>query len=67
MAQKSFRFSWIMARMLLVAVCILALASPSWADKPAPDFTLKDVLTGKDYTLSQFKGKVVVLNFSQPV
>ena len=48
MAQKSFRLSWIMARMLLVAVCVLALASPGWgADKAAPDFTLKDVLTGQ--------------------
>ncbi len=63
MAQKSFRLSWNMARMLLAAICILALASPSWADKAAPDFTLKDVLTGRDYNLSQFKGKVVVLNF----
>ena len=63
MAQKSFRLSWIMARMLLVAICILALTSPSWADKAAPNFTLKDVLTGKEYTLNQFKGKVVVLNF----
>ena len=64
MAQKSFPISWTIARMLLVAVCVLALASPGWgAEKPAPDFTLKDVLTGKDYSLSQFKGKVVVLNF----
>ncbi|MGA9756020.1 MAG: TlpA disulfide reductase family protein [Desulfobaccales bacterium] len=64
MAQKSFRISWTTARMLLVAVCVLALASPGWgAEKSAPDFTLKDVLTGKDYSLSQFKGKVVVLNF----
>jgi cytochrome c biogenesis protein CcmG, thiol:disulfide interchange protein DsbE len=64
MAQKSFRLTWTMARMLLVAVCVLALASPGWgADKPAPDFTLKDVLQGKDYALSQFKGKVVVINF----
>jgi peroxiredoxin len=63
MTQKSFRISWTLAQVLLVAVCILALASPSWADKSAPDFTLKDVLTGKPYTLSQFRGKVVVLNF----
>ena len=63
MAQKSFRLSWIMVRMLLVAVCILALASPGWGEKPAPNFTLKDVLTGKEYTLSQFRGKPVVLNF----
>lgn len=64
MAQKSFRFTWTMARMLLVAVCILALASPGWGgNKPAPDFTLKDVLQGKEYSVSQFKGKVVVINF----
>lgn len=63
MAHKSFRLSWIMARTLLIAVCILVLASPGWGAKAAPDFTLKDVLTGKDYALSQFKGKVVVLNF----
>jgi len=50
--------------MLIVAACILALASPSWgAGKPAPDFSLKDVLQGKDYSLSQFKGKVVMINF----
>jgi peroxiredoxin len=50
--------------MLLVAVCVLTLASSGWgANKPAPDFSLKDVLQGKDYSLSQFKGKVVVINF----
>jgi cytochrome c biogenesis protein CcmG, thiol:disulfide interchange protein DsbE len=64
MAHKSSRLSWTMARMLMVAVCILALASPGWgAGKAAPDFTLKDVLQGKEYSLSQFKGKVVVINF----
>lgn len=31
--------------------------------KAAPDFTLKDVAQGQSYTLSQFKGQVVVLNF----
>ena len=55
---------WPIARMLMVAVCVLALASPGWgAGKAAPDFTLKDVLQGKEYSLSQFKGKVVVINF----
>jgi thiol-disulfide isomerase/thioredoxin len=49
--------------MLLVTVCIMALASPGWGEKPAPDFTLKDVLQGKEYSLSQFRGKVVVINF----
>jgi len=63
MAPKLFRLFRITVRMLVAAVCILALTSQVWADKPAPDFTLKDVLTGKDYTLSQLKGKVVVINF----
>lgn len=64
MAQKSCSISWSIARMLMVAVCVLALTSPGWgAGKPAPDFALKDVLQGKDYSLSQFKGKVVVINF----
>ena len=64
MAHKSSRLSLTMARMLLVSVCVLALASPGWgAGKAAPDFSLKDVLQGKEYSLSQFKGKVVMINF----
>jgi len=64
MAHTSSRLPWTMARMLTVAVCILTLASPSWGgDKPAPEFSLKDVLQGKEYSLSQFKGKVVMINF----
>jgi len=50
--------------MLVVAICVLGLASTGWgAGKAAPDFSLKDVLQGKEYSLSQFKGKVVVINF----
>jgi len=64
MAHTSSRLFLTMARMLLVAVCVLALTSPGWGgDKPAPNFSLKDVLQGKEYSLSQFKGKVVVINF----
>ncbi len=64
MALKSFGISRTIARMLMVAVCFLVLASPGWgAGKAAPDFTLKDVLTGKEYSLNQLKGKVVVINF----
>jgi cytochrome c biogenesis protein CcmG, thiol:disulfide interchange protein DsbE len=64
MAHKSFRFSWTLARMLVAAICVLALASTGWgAGKAAPNFSLKDVLQGKEYSLSQFKGKVVVINF----
>lgn len=45
-----------------LAVFILAAASPGWAQQ-APDFSLKDVVRGQGYSLSQFKGKVVLLNF----
>jgi cytochrome oxidase Cu insertion factor (SCO1/SenC/PrrC family) len=32
-------------------------------DRPVKDFTVKDILSGKDVSLSQFKGKPVVLSF----
>jgi peroxiredoxin len=64
MAHKALRISRTMARVLMVAVCVLALAAPGWgAGKAAPNFSLKDVLQGKEYSLSQLKGKVVVINF----
>ena len=64
MTRKSSRLSCNLARVLMLAVCVLALASPGWgAGKAAPDFSLKDVLQGKEYSLSQFKGKVVMINF----
>ncbi len=50
-------------RTLLLIACLLSLASASWGADKAPDFNLKDVLQGKDYSLSQFRGKVVVINF----
>jgi cytochrome c biogenesis protein CcmG/thiol:disulfide interchange protein DsbE len=37
-------------------------AEPSPGDKPAPSFTLQD-LNGKQVSLSDFKGKVVILDF----
>ena len=49
---------------LVLAGCILAMAgSAGAAGKAAPDFTLPDILQGKNYSLSQFKGKVVMVNF----
>jgi|UniRef100_A0A7C5ALC8 cytochrome c biogenesis protein CcmG/thiol:disulfide interchange protein DsbE len=48
---------------VLLMLSFIALSLPAWAAKPAPDFTLPDVLEGKEYSLSQFKGKVVLLNF----
>ncbi len=47
---------------VLVAAVLLAAAGSGWAAGKAPDFTLKDT-TGKDFSLSQFRGKVVVVNF----
>lgn len=63
MAEKAFCSCLTICRALLLASAILALASAGWAAKPAPNFTLTDVLQGKEYTLSQFQGKVVMLNF----
>lgn len=51
--------SW---RLLVSALFLLAVTSSGWAQS-APDFALKDVISGQEYTLSQFKGKVVLLNF----
>ena len=61
MENKSF-WGPAISGMLLSAVLLLALASPGGAGS-APDFTLKDVLSGQAYTLSQLRGKVVMLNF----
>jgi len=46
---------------LAVALAPLALAGPGIGD-PAPDFTLYDV-NNVSHSLSDFEGKVVVLNF----
>ncbi len=64
MANRTLGSTRRLGLVLLVAMSILAMAATGWASgKPAPDFTLKDVLQGQDYTLSQFKGKVVMINF----
>jgi cytochrome c biogenesis protein CcmG/thiol:disulfide interchange protein DsbE len=42
---------------------LVVAASPTWAGGGAPGFTLKAVQDGKEYSLSQFQGKVVMLNF----
>jgi len=55
---------------LVIAVSLLAVASLGLAQqksemvgKTAVEFALKDVLQGKDFSLSQFRGKVVMINF----
>lgn len=49
---------------LLLTLLILALTLPVFGKvivgKPAPDFTLPDIRTGQNVTLSSFKGQVVV-------
>jgi peroxiredoxin len=48
---------------LMAVLLLLAAATSGWAAASAPDFTLKAVQDGKEYSLNQFKGKVVLLNF----
>jgi peroxiredoxin len=49
---------------VLMAVSFLVTtAAPGWAASRAADFTLKSVQDGKEYSLSQYKGKVVLVNF----
>ena len=50
--------------MLLLAACVPArLEGTELGSVPAPDFTLTDVLTGADLSLSSLRGQVVVLSF----
>ncbi|WP_164011355.1 thioredoxin family protein [Pyxidicoccus trucidator] len=52
-----------------LALGTLFVGAPAFADaevgKPAPAFTLKDE-TGKEHSLAQYKGKVVVLEWTNP-
>lgn len=50
------------AILLLSAVCIVASYPTFAAQTSAPDFTLNDI-DGKKVNLSEFRGKVVLLNF----
>jgi peroxiredoxin len=50
------------SKLLMAVWLLLAPASLAWAQS-APDFALKDVVRGQEYTLRQFRGQVVVLNF----
>lgn len=51
-----------LVRLLTVLVATFLLAFSANAGDPAPDFTLRDI-NGQSVSLSQFKGKVVVLAF----
>jgi cytochrome c biogenesis protein CcmG/thiol:disulfide interchange protein DsbE len=49
--------------LLITALFLMATVTSGWAASTAPDFTLKAVQDGKDVSLGQFQGKVVLINF----
>ncbi len=63
MARKSTNGLGAVLRGLMAVMVVMVLATSGWAGGQAPDFKLPDVLNGKEYSLSQFKGKVVMINF----
>lgn len=55
-----------LARFWIILMAVLFLvttAASGWGADRAADFNLKAVQDGKTYSLSQFKGKVVLINF----
>jgi cytochrome c biogenesis protein CcmG/thiol:disulfide interchange protein DsbE len=59
------RWSWISAALVACSFCLVAfplLLQKKTAKPLAPDFTVKDS-AGADFSLSSYKGKVVLLNF----
>jgi cytochrome c biogenesis protein CcmG, thiol:disulfide interchange protein DsbE len=63
MGRKSARGIAVPLKCLTAVLLVLAMATASWAGGQAADFTLPSVLDGKEYSLNQFRGKVVMLNF----
>lgn len=63
MRNKSWKILALAAVLLTVASLTYAQTKSGLEGKMAADFTLKDVLQGKEYSLSQYKGKVVMINF----
>jgi peroxiredoxin len=61
------RTGWTAVLLALVALVIPATIAWALSDpeigKPAPAFTLNDVVTGKPVSLADFKGKIVVVRF----
>ena len=64
---------WGLVALAMVAAvlisCVKAEEKPAKTatlEKPVKDFSLKDVVSGKDVSLSQFKDKVVVLMWHSP-
>lgn len=67
LTNKYFLTAWALKSVVLIAVLLCGLAGPALADavvgEKAPDFTAKDV-NGQQVTLSELKGKTVVLEWT---
>jgi cytochrome c biogenesis protein CcmG, thiol:disulfide interchange protein DsbE len=63
MGRKNTSRPSLVFRSLMALMVVTALATVSWAGGKAADFTLPGVLDGKEYSLSQFRGNVVLINF----
>jgi thiol-disulfide isomerase/thioredoxin len=63
MGRKKFSGPAVLLKGLITVLAVLTLATACWAGSQAADFTLPSVLDGKPYSLSQFRGKVVLINF----
>jgi cytochrome c biogenesis protein CcmG/thiol:disulfide interchange protein DsbE len=63
MGRKSTRGLAVCLRGLITVMVVMTLTTAGWAGGQAANFTLPSAIDGKEISLSQFSGKVVVLNF----
>jgi cytochrome c biogenesis protein CcmG/thiol:disulfide interchange protein DsbE len=65
MRTKTFGVRGVFSWALLLLIGLTLIVGPAWGQGKgaAPDFNLPDITSGKEYSLSQNKGKVVVINF----
>ncbi|MEJ2069276.1 MAG: TlpA disulfide reductase family protein [Syntrophobacterales bacterium] len=63
MRRKSISGPGVLLKGLMTVLLGLTLVTAAWAGGQAPDFKLPSVLDGKEYSLSQFRGQVVLINF----